>query len=173
MATEPSRRDLFKVLAATAFTSLQLPAFEPNAPVFFHKEEFRMLDLLTEMIIPTDEHSPGAHDAGVAAYIDWSVAHAVEPEAKSSWTTGLALVNSLSRELFGVSFMDAAGQQQTEVLRKLAGMKGNATEEQNRFWGQLKDTTAFVYYSSSIGIHKEMNYLGNVALEQFVGYEAT
>jgi len=36
--------------------------------------------------------------------------------------------------------------------------------------GQLKQTTAFAYYSSSIGIHKEMEYKGNVFLNQFVGY---
>jgi hypothetical protein len=173
MEIEPSRRDVFKVATAVAFTALQLPAYEPNGPLFFDKTEFRMLDTLTELIIPTDDHSPGAHAAGVASYIDWNVAHAVEPEAKSSWTKGLALINDLSRELFNATFLKCTPEQQNKVLSRLCGMTGKPTEEQNRFWGQLKDTTAFVYYSSSIGIHEDMNYKGNVILQEFVGYDAT
>jgi hypothetical protein len=170
---ELNRRDLFKSASALAFTSLQLPAYEPNAPLFFDKAEFSMLDTLTELIIPTDDHSPGAHAAGVASYIDWTVAHAIEPEAKSSWTKGLRMVNELSRELFNAPFVNAKPEQQNELLSRLCGQKGNPTKAQDRFWEQLKDTTAFVYYSSSIGIHQEMNYKGNVILQEFVGFDAT
>jgi hypothetical protein len=46
------------------------------------------------------------------------------------------------------------------------------TPEQ-KFWGQLKQSTAFAYYSSKIGIHQDMNYKGNVYLKEFVGYDAT
>ena len=37
-----------------------------------------MLDELTEIIIPTDSHSPGAKAAKVAVYIDKSLAEAFE-----------------------------------------------------------------------------------------------
>jgi gluconate 2-dehydrogenase subunit 3-like protein len=43
----------------------------------------------------------------------------------------------------------------------------------DNFFTQLKQTTAFAYYSSSIGIHQEMNYKGNVLLTEFQGYDAT
>ncbi len=39
-----NRRDLFKTAAAFAFTTLQLPAADPNAPLFFSQEEFALLD---------------------------------------------------------------------------------------------------------------------------------
>lgn len=42
-----------------------------------------------------------------------------------------------------------------------------------KFFTQLKQTTAAAYYSSKIGIHQDINYLGNVYLKQFVGYDAT
>src|ERR1700755_2806507 len=112
MTPHLNRRDLLKVASALAFTSLQLPAYEPNGPLFFDKTEFSMLDTLTELIIPTDDHSPGAHAAGVASYIDLTVAHAVESEAKTSWTKGLRLVNELSRELFNTPFLKAKPDQQ-------------------------------------------------------------
>lgn len=182
MSSTLNRRDLFKSFGALAFGSaaLQLTAGEPGAPVFFSKPDFALLDTLTELIVPTDEHSPGAHAAGVAAYIDDFVARSIEPSDKTSWTKGLAAVNSLSQELNGVPFMQASKQQQIAVLRRMSQREESEKEGQDdppsdaeKFWGQLKETTAFGYYTSSIGIHQDINYKGNVILEQFVGYDAT
>src|SRR3954462_3880460 len=166
-----NRRDLLKTLTATAVT-LQLPAAEPNAPLFFTKDEFATLDALTEMIVPADDHSPGAHEAGVAAYIDRTVAEAFVPEEKTSWRKGLATINELSTSLNGKPFLQATKQQQVALLTKIAAAEKDPKTEGERFFTQLKQTTAFAYYSSKIGIHEEMNYKGNVLLTQFVGYDA-
>jgi len=166
-----NRRDLLKSLTATA-VALQLPAAEPNAPLFFTKDQFALLDTLTEIIVPADDHSPGAHEAGVAAYIDKSVAEAFLPEEKASWRKGLAAINELSTTQNGKPFLQATKQQQVAVLKKLAAKEEDPKTEGERFFTQLKQTTAFVYYSSKIGIHQETNYKGNVLLPQFVGYDA-
>lgn len=166
-----SRRDLLKTFAVVGFATLQLPAAEAGKPLFFNKHEYETLDVLSELIIPTDDHSPGAHDAGVAKFIDFVTAHEIEPEAKSSWTKGLAEVDALSKELVNTPFLKASKEQQIEVLNRLSGDKASA--DQRRFWGQLRETTTFAYYTSSIGIHKDIEYKGNVILEQFVGYDAT
>lgn len=168
-----SRRDLFKGLTAAAFATLQLPAAEPGAPLFFTKPEFALLDTLTDLIIPSDEHSPGAHDAGVAAYIDRTTAEAFRAEDKESWRKGLAAMNALSQSTCQCPFLEATGQQQREMLAKLAAKEHHAETEPEKFFTQLKQTTAFGYYSSSIGIHQDINYKGNVLLDQFVGYDAT
>lgn len=168
-----NRRDLFKALTVAAFSTLQLPAAEPGAPLFFTKDEFALLDTLTDLIIPTDDHSPGAHDAGVAPYIDRTVAEAFLAEDKDSWRKGLAAMNELSQATCQCSFLKASRQQQTDMLTKLAAKEQHPRTEPEKFFTQLKETTAFAYYSSSIGIHQEINYKGNVLLEQFVGYDAT
>lgn len=168
-----NRRDLFKVLTAAAFTTLQLPAAEPGAPLFFTKDEFALLDALTDLIIPTDDHSPGAHDAGVAPLIDRTVAEAFRAEDKDSWRKGLAAMNELSQSTCQCLFLQANKEQQTGMLSKLAAKEKHPETEAEKFFTQLKETTAFGYYSSSIGIHQEINYKGNVLLEQFVGYDAT
>lgn len=155
------RRELLKLLSAAAFTTLQLPAAVPNAPLFFTNNEFRTLDILTELIVPADEHSPGAHAAGVAAFIDRTVAESFLPEDKSSWQKGLAPFLNLSRE------------EQIALLTKLAANEHHPETEAEKFFTQLKQTTAFAYYSSSIGIHQDIQYKGNVALQHFVGYDAT
>jgi hypothetical protein len=173
MMTDLNRRDLFKILGITAFTTLQLPAAEPGAPLFFSKDEFVLLDTLTELIIPTDDHSPGAHDAGVAAFIDRSVAETYLPEDKASWRKGLAAINTLSQSTNGGPFMKSSKAQQVDLLKTIAAAEREPRTEPEKFFTQLKETTAFAYYTSSIGIHQEMEYKGNVILDKFVGYEAT
>ena len=155
------RREALK-LAGGAFLCLQLSAAEPGAPLFFTPGEFALLDKLTELIIPADDHSLGAHAAGVAAYIDRTVAEAYVPDEKTSWRKGLAAIHQRLQEEGSPA----------EVLTKLAAKEKDPQTEAEKFFTQLKQTTAFVYYSSSLGIHQEMGYLGNVILQEFRGYEA-
>jgi hypothetical protein len=173
MDSSLNRRDLFKALTAAAFTTLQLPAAEPGAPLFFSKPEFALLDTLTELMIPADDHSPGAREAGAAAFIDRMTAEAFRAEDKDSWRKGLAAMDAFSQSACQCAFVRASKQQQLDMLTKLAAKEHHAETEPEKFFTQLKQTTAFAYYSSSIGIHQEIQYKGNVLLDQFVGYDAT
>ena len=47
-------------------------------PQFFSPEQIEMLGQLTEMIIPADDHSPGAGEAKVNLFIDLIVAHSTQ-----------------------------------------------------------------------------------------------
>src|ERR1700722_20861651 len=97
-----SRRDLIRI-ATGAVVAVPLIAQEAaqqtaaTAPRFFTPVEFRMLDELTEIIIPADDHSPGARAAKVATYLDKSLAKAFENEPRQKFREGLKLVDSLSR----------------------------------------------------------------------------
>ena len=168
-----NRRDLMRALTAVAFTRLQLPAAEPGSPLFFTRDEFALLDAVTDLLIPTDDHSPGAHEAGVAAYIDKTTAEAFRAEDKESWRKGLAAMNAFSQSTCQCAFLQASKHQQIDMLTQLAANERHPHTESEKFFTQLKQTTAFAYYSSSIGIHQDINYKGNVLLEQFVGYDAT
>ncbi len=178
MSLDLNRRDLLKVFsAALAGAPLALAAPDPSKPLFFTKEEFVLLDTLTELIIPADSHSPGAHAAGVAAYIDKTVAEAFLPEDKTSWQKGLAAVNTLSQSMNGKPFSASTKQQQVAVLQNMAGpgyegkTEGQGQKsEPEKFYGQLKNTAVFAYYSSKIGIHNEIHYKGNCILQEYVGY---
>ncbi len=175
MDTPISRRDLIKLFSAAAFAApLALPAYNPGAPLYFTPDEFTLLDTLAELIIPADDHSPGAHAAEVAAYIDKSVSQSFLPEQRTSWRKGLASVNTLSESLQGKPFLQLAKKDQIAVLDQMStkeGHEGHAKHsEVQGFFGQLKQTVVFAYYTTSIGIHQEINYKGNVLLEHFVGY---
>src|ERR1039457_2479383 len=87
MDTSLDRRQAIKIGAA-AVVALPL-ASQPAKPLFFTLEEFQAVDALTEMIIPADDHSPGARAAKVAAYIDRRLAESFEPEPQQVWRDGL------------------------------------------------------------------------------------
>ena len=172
MSYHLDRRDLLKLLTASAFTApLQLTA-AGMGKLYFSEDEFVLLDVLTEHIIPRDAHSPGAHEAGVAAYIDRSVAEAFLPEEKASWKNGLAEINRLSVEGTKRPFLKAGKTEQIALLAKLAHGENDPKTDGEKFFAQLKEATVFGYYTSEIGIHKEIEYKGNVIQEQFSGYDA-
>jgi hypothetical protein len=127
---------------------------------------------LTELIIPRDAHSPGAHDAGVASFIDRTVAQAFLPEEKESWKRGLAEMNRLSMESYHRPFLKAGKSEQVSLLEKLARVASNPNAAGELFFNQLKGATIFGYYTTDIGIHKDIEYKGNVIQEQFSGYDA-
>lgn len=153
-------------LACAAGTAPLLSAVEPSRPLFFTPQEYSLLDTLTELIVPADDHSPGAHQAGVAKFIDFVTAQSFPGEAKTSWTDGLRKVDAEAKQKHGSAFVNLSTPQQVALLQDM-------DQRNDPFFGQLKQTTAFAYYSSSIGIHQEMGYLGNVLLQEFVGYSVT
>jgi hypothetical protein len=169
-----SRREVLKALSVGVLAApLALPEPQPGAPLYFNKDEFRLLDCLTELIIPADDHSPGAHEAGVAAFIDKTTAESYLPEDRDSWGKGLEAINQLSQKMNGKPFVEASSDEQRTLLSTISKMGDTEDSAPAKFFAQLKGTTAFAYYSSSIGIHKEMEYKGNVLLPQFVGYLPT
>ncbi len=57
------------------------------------------------------------------------------------------------------------------MLSRISRNEKNPQTPEERFFVDLKYTTADGYYSSKIGIHQEMEYKGNVLLPEFVGFE--
>src|SRR6266852_5630764 len=106
------RRELIKIAGATVLAARVGRA----APLFFTAEEFALADELAEMIIPSDEHSPGARAAGVASYIDARLAESLEPEQGQTWRDGLKLVDGLSVKLNGKAFLKAGVRERVKVL---------------------------------------------------------
>lgn len=168
-----TRRELIQIGAATgmAAAGAERGLAGEFAPKVFSREEFSLLDELTELIIPADDHSPGARAAGVAAYLDGRLAESIVEGERDDWRAGLKRIDALARELYGTSFMQAAREQRVAVLSRIARNEKNPQTSDERFFVKLKFSTANAYYSSKIGIHQEMEYQGNVLLPEFVGYE--
>jgi hypothetical protein len=167
-----TRRELINVTAA-AVVALGAPGglASERPPKFFSNDEFAMVDELTELIIPTDDHSPGARAAGVAAYLDARLAESIEEESKKRWHEGLQHIDALAREMHGKRFLEGTPDERITVLSRVAANERNPQTTDDHFFLELKFKTADAYYSSKIGIHQEMEYKGNVLLPEFTGYE--
>ncbi len=140
------RRDLLKLGLGAAL------ARGAGKHRFFTDEEFAMVDELTEIIIPTDEKSPGAKAARVAEYIDQTLAEAFDPQHRHEWRIQLSLIDLKSSQMHRCAFLQGDKKQQIAVVASL---------ENEPFFATLKGATVHGYYSSKIGIHDEMGYLGN------------
>src|SRR5262249_26718952 len=67
---------------------------------------------------------------------------------------GLKRVDAISIEMHGVPFLKSTPEQRTAVLERMS--------EKEPFFGEVKSRTIQAYYTSKIGIHDELGYLGNV-----------
>jgi hypothetical protein len=179
---EMSRREMLKVAAGAAIaapivlaaaSSGRAATAPDKAHLFFTQDEFAIVDELTELIIPADDHSPGARAAEVADYIDRRLSEAAEPDLKQQWHDGLKLVDKLCSEMHGHRFIEASGEQRVAVLSRMAQNERAPKQPEEVFFGELKSRTARAYYSSKTGIKTEMEYKGNSYLKEFVGYEGS
>ncbi|MFP5260711.1 MAG: gluconate 2-dehydrogenase subunit 3 family protein [Blastocatellia bacterium] len=147
----------------------QAPADAKPQPLkFFTEDENRTVIEMSERIIPEDESSPGAKAARVNEYIDLIVSESPET-VKQTWREGLAAVNRMSRDKFSKGFADASADQQVELLKHISKNEKNPSTVEERFFRTVKNATVDGYYTSEIGIHKELRYKGNSYLKEFVG----
>jgi len=139
----------------------------PYQPKALTAHEYATLEHLSGVIIPADEHSPGAIEAGAAAFIDFLCA--ASDEMLAIYTGGIAwLDDQMRRRAGGQDFVHAAAAQQTALLDLIAWRK-NASPELNpgiRFFTWARRMVADAYYTSPIGV-KDLGYMGNSAMSTF------
>ena len=158
MPHEIGRRDLIKLTAGAALVSQARAAGEPK---FFSPDEYALVDELTELIIPADEKSGGARAAKVAEYIDAVLTEAFDQSERDRWRRGLARVNAIAEEMHGSPFLQCAPAQRIAVLTRMAVNEAEPKTPEELFFGQLKSSTIRGYYTSKVGIHDDIGYLGN------------
>jgi len=187
-----SRRTALKVIAVGVGTASSLPVLEngvlaqhkhadmqmglaPSASVptlevarFFNPQEMETIAAISDLIIPTDEHSPGARAAGVSGFIDLMVNESPN-ETKTLWRDGLAAVDRMSEQKFSAAFIRAGQEHQISLLKAISKNERRPKTIEERFFVAIKSLTVDAYYTSAIGIHQDLQYQGNAVLQDFVG----
>lgn len=139
----------------------------PYQPKALNAHEYATLERLSGLILPGDEHSPGAVEAGAAAFIDFLCA--ASDEMLDIYTGGLAwLDDAMRRSADGQDFLSASPARQTELLDRIAWRK-NRSPELNpgiEFFSWARHMVVDAYYTSPIGF-KELGYMGNSAMAHF------
>jgi hypothetical protein len=140
----------------------------PYKAKFFNADQLALVATISELIIPTDDHSPGAIAAEVPEFIDLMISEA-PAEAKKTWTDGLAAMDKLSQTRNGATFNKAAKDQQIAILTEISKNEANPQTQEERFFRTIKNITIDGYYTSKVGIHQELKYKGNTYLKEFKG----
>ncbi len=135
---------------------------------FFTAQENALVDRVAEMILPADEHSPGAHEAKVSYFIDLVAANSAE-SVKADWKSRLAAFDKTAVSRHGKPFVDLAPGDQATVLSRAAASEKNPSALEEHFFVDMKRATLFGYYTTEIGLIKELGYQGNQALASFPG----
>jgi hypothetical protein len=151
---ERARKFVDNALGATAHGN----AF---APKFFTAAEWKTVRVLSDMVIPRDERSGGAVDAGVPEFMDFTMTD--RPRYQQRMREGLAWIDAESSRRFGKPFADATTTQREAILNDIAwpARAPASMKEGVEFFNGFRDLTASGYWSSEIGV-KDLRYMGNV-----------
>ncbi len=149
---------------AAAHAKAGAGAYTPKA---LTAHEYATLERLSDLIIPADEHSPGALEAKAAAFIDFLCG--ASEEMRDIYTGGLMwLDEAMAHRYGGKTFLEAAPAQQTAMLDLIA-YRRNASPELNpgiQFFSFCRRMVADAYYTTPIG-YKDVGYMGNTGMAQF------
>ncbi|MGH9659269.1 MAG: gluconate 2-dehydrogenase subunit 3 family protein [Bryobacteraceae bacterium] len=135
-------------------------------PKFFNPHEYRSLVRLAGLIVPPDEKSKGAVEAGAPEFIDLLASRSEEMAAIH--TGGLAWLDAQSKKRYGSTFADAAPAQQTALLDLIAYRKNEPPELAAgiRYFRWLRDMVVDAFYTSKIGMD-DIGFMGNGAMKEF------
>jgi hypothetical protein len=124
---------------------------------------------LADLIIPKDERSGSATEAGAPEFIDYILSE--YPDNQIAVRGGLAwLDNEMRDRTGGKAFIAATPTQQTALLDDLAYPAKAKPEHSNgvEFFSRFRDMTASAFFSSKTGV-ADLQYLGNTFITQWDG----
>jgi gluconate 2-dehydrogenase gamma chain len=130
-------------------------------PKFFTASEYATVVVLADLIIPKDERSASASEAGAPEFVDHIVD--VQKERQVAARGGLAWIDTESRRRFDKTFVQATDGQRRQILDDIAypAKADKRFSHGVRFFSGLRDLVAAGFWSSKTGV-KDLGYQGNV-----------
>jgi gluconate 2-dehydrogenase gamma chain len=174
-----TRRSVFQIIgtvpAVAAATGQAASA--ANAPYqrkVFDDRQWRTVHVLCDLIIPADETSGGATEAGVPEFIDDWLDFRNREDGNQNLTAqilgGLQWLDNESNRFFQTGFAGASPDQQKQILDRIAWPARAATADHPWavFFSKFRDMTAGGFFSSKVGI-ADLHYLGNRPVAEWKG----
>jgi hypothetical protein len=134
---------------------------EPFTPQFFDDHQYQTVRLLSDLIIPADDRSGSATDAGVPEFMDFMMID--RPDDQAWMSEGLTWLDTRCTERFAVTFLDCTEEQRTQVLYAIAwpDRAAEADSDGVAFFNRFRDLTSSGFWTSRMGI-EDLRYIGNV-----------
>jgi hypothetical protein len=155
----------------------------PFTPKFFTPHEWQTVRVLVDIIIPKDERSGSATDAGVPEFMDFIVID--QPQRQTAMRGGLAWLDRECLSRFDKPFIACNDAERTSVLDDIAWPQRPSTSAQGvlsnvegrakpglahgiAFFTSFRDLTASGFWTTKMGI-SDLQYLGNRSIPQWRG----
>lgn len=145
-----------------------LASGEPFTPQFFDDHELETVRVLVDLIIPADNRSGSATDAGVPEFMDFMMID--RPNDQRWMREGLDWLDTQCTDRFGARFLGCSSEQRTEMLDAIAWPDRAAEEDRDgvSFFNRFRDLTASGFWTSRMGI-EDLRYIGNTAVPNWNG----
>ena len=151
--------------AARAQAVTQVAPFKPK---FFTAHEYATVGVLVDLIIPKDERSGSATDAGVPAFMDFMMID--QPRRQIAMRGGLALIDRLAMARFGKRFVSGTDRERRSLLDEIAYTSNpdRGLSQAIAFFNSFRDLTASGFWSTKMGV-ADLQYQGNVFVSEWNG----
>ena len=137
-------------------------------PKFFTPHQWATVSMLADIIIPKDDRSGSATDAGVPEFMDFMMIDA--PGRQVPMRGGLAWLDHECQQRFDKTFVAATDAQRKEILDEISWPRRAKPEAATgvAFFNSFRDLTASGFFSSKIGV-QDLQYMGNTFVPKFTG----
>ena len=141
---------------------------ESHTAAFFSPVELATVRILADLIVPRDDHSGSASDAGVPEFLDFVMTE--WPEHQTPLRGGLAWLDRESTRRSSKPFRELTAPEQTAILDDIA-YPARAKPDMATgvaFFNRFRDLVMSGFYSSEEGV-KDLGYIGNTFVTEWKG----
>ena len=143
-------------------------------PKFFNAHEYETVRTLVDIILPRDERSGSATDAGVPEFMDFMMVD--QPTRQVAMRGGLAWLDLECQRRFDKDFLTCSAAERTQLLDDLSRRRPEPPDttsvpEPNHgaaFFNSFRDLTATGFFSSKMGM-QDLQYMGNTVVLDWKG----
>jgi hypothetical protein len=137
-------------------------------PKFFTPHELATVGILAALVIPRDERSGSATEAGVPEFMDFILDE--NQGMQTPFRGGLAWLDAESRRRFGKDFAGGTDAERRQILDDIA-WPAKARPQFSQavaFFNRFRDLTASGFFSSRLGV-EDLQYIGNQFVTKWEG----
>ena len=132
-----------------------------NLPSLFNEHELETLAVLADIILPADDKSGKATDAGVVEFIDYIVKEF--PDHQMPMRGALGFVDREAQNRHDKNFIALSNEEQLAIIEDIAYPENAQPEFQGgaKVFSKVRDLVMTGFYTSQEGV-KDLGYVGNV-----------
>lgn len=127
---------------------------------FFDEHEMKTISVLSDIIIPKDDKSGSATDAGVPDFIEFMAKD--RPAYQTPLRGGIKWLDLQCMRRYNADFISCTEEQRVEMVDDIAFPEKARPEMQPgvAFFNTMRDLTACGFFTSKIGL-EDLGYMGN------------